>query len=112
KEMLSIFSKDEKIIAAAFEYLKSYCFDIFFTVFLFTSIGYFNGYGKTKFTMISGVLGALLVRIPVSYLFSKVTPVSVFLIGLGTPIGTLFQLVLSFFYYKKLQETLRKRKNC
>lgn len=112
KEILSIFSKDERIITAAFEYLKSYCFDIFLTVFLFTSIGYFNGYEKTRFTMISGVLGALLVRIPVSYLFSKVTPVSVFLIGLGTPIGTLFQLVLSFFYYKKLQETLRKRKNC
>ncbi|MFK4784381.1 MATE family efflux transporter [Fusobacterium sp. MFO224] len=114
KEILSIFSKDEAIIAAAFEYLKSYCFDIFFTVFLFNSIGYFNGYSKTKFTMISGVMGGLLVRIPVSYLFSKVTPVSVFLIGLGTPIGTVFQLILSFFYYKKLQETIkrRQRKNC
>lgn len=109
KEMLGVFSKNEEILVPAFEYLKSYCFDIFFTVFLFTSIGYFNGYGKTKFTMISGLMGALLVRIPLSYFFSTVSPVSIFLIGLGTPIGTFFQLTLSFFYYKHLQKSIGKK---
>lgn len=108
KQMLSIFSKDALVIIPAFEYLKSYCFDIFFTAFLFTLIGFFNGYGSTKFTMISGVVGALLIRIPVSYLFSTVKPVSIFLIGLGTPIGTVLQLILSYFYFRILQKNISK----
>lgn len=106
-KMLGIFSNDPQIITPAFEYLKSYCFDIFFTVFLFNSIGYFNGYGKTTFTMISGVLGAFLFRIPLSYAFSLITPTSIFLIGLATPIGTLFQLVISFIYYRSLRKKIR-----
>lgn len=109
KQMLGIFSRDPLVIIPAFEYLKSYCFDIFFTAFLFTSIGFFNGYGLTKFTMISGILGALAIRIPVAYLFSTFKPVSIFLIGLGTPIGTLFQLILSYFYFRIIQKNIIKK---
>lgn len=105
--LLSLFTNNPKVVPPAFEYLKAYCFDIFFTAFLFPSIGYFNGYGKTKFTLISGTAGALLFRIPISYLLSLVTPTSIFLIGLGTPAGTVFQLTLSFFYYKHLQKQIR-----
>lgn len=108
KQMLGIFSNDTLVIIPAFEYLKSYCFDIFFTAFLFTSVGYFNGYGLTKFTMISGVLGALAIRIPVAYLFSTIKPVSIFLIGLGTPIGTLFQLIISYIYFRVLWKKVIK----
>jgi Na+-driven multidrug efflux pump len=105
--LLSLFTKDPKVVPPAFEYLKAYCFDIFFTAFLFPSIGYFNGYGKTKFTLISGSIGALLFRIPLCYLLSLVTPSSIFLIGLGTPAGTVFQLLLTFFYYKHLQKQIK-----
>jgi len=108
EQLLGLFTSDFKVIAPAFEYLKAYCFDIVFTSFLFPSIGYFNGYGKTKFTLISGTIGALLFRIPFSYLFSTIVPTSIFLIGLGTPLGTVFQLVVSVFYYKHLKKQIEK----
>lgn len=106
RQMLGAFSNDVHVVDAAYLYMQSYCFDIFFTSFLFNSIGYFNGYGKTRFNMIHGVLGAFMFRIPLSYLFSLVTPTSIFLIGLATPCGTLFQLILCFFYYRKLQKEI------
>ncbi|MCK9190117.1 MAG: MATE family efflux transporter [Sphaerochaetaceae bacterium] len=108
--LLSFFTKDPNVLPPAFEYLKAYCFDIIFTAFLFPTIGYFNGYGKTKFTLISGTLGAILFRIPLSYLLSLVTPTSIFLIGLGTPTGTIFQLTLTFFYYRHIQKQIRNNK--
>ena len=106
KSLIRIFNNDPTVIEVSYLYLKAYSFDIFFTVFLFNSIGYFNGYGKTKFTMISGVLGAFLFRIPLSYLFSKILPVNVFLIGLGTPAGTLFQIIISIFFFLKMKKDL------
>ena len=60
-----------------------------------------NGCGKTTFVMIQGVIGAFCVRIPVSYLMSKIEPVSLFKVGLATPASTLVQIILcvSFFVF-------------
>lgn len=51
--------------------------------------------------MIQGVIGAFCVRIPVSYLMSKIEPVSLFKVGLATPASTLVQIILcvSFFVF-------------
>ena len=38
----------------------------------------------TRFVMLQGIVSAFCVRVPVSYLMSKVTPVSLFKIGLAT----------------------------
>lgn len=110
EDMLSIFSDDSAVIAPGFEYLKAYCFDIFFTAILFNALGYFNGYGKTGFTMINGIIGAFLFRIPLAYAFSLISPVSIFVIGLATPSGTLFQLFLCLIGYIHLQKRLKKEK--
>ena len=107
EKLLSIFSNDSDVIFAGNEFLKAYCFDIFFTAFLFCYLGYFNGYGKTTFTMICGVTGAFVFRIPLSYLFSLIQPINLFVIGLATPIGTLIQLFMIAFYYHHLQKSIR-----
>ena len=59
------------------------------------------GCGKTTFVMIQGIIGAFCVRIPVSYLMSKIEPVSLFKVGLATPTSTLVQIILciSFFIF-------------
>ena len=79
--------------------MKSYGIDCLFTAIMFCMVGYFNGCGKTTFVMIQGVIGAFCVRIPVSYLMSKIQPVSLFKVGLATPASTLVQIILcvSFF---------------
>lgn len=107
-EMLaSVFAQDAELIGNAADYLKAYAIDCLFTSFLFCFTGYFNGCGYTTFVMIQGVIGAILVRVPVSYLMSKILPVSLFKIGLATPISTVIQIILcvSFFAF-----TLRRQK--
>ena len=93
-----IFSKDTGVILASADYLKAYAIDCMLTCFLFCFIGFYNGMGCTSFVMIQGIIGAFLVRVPVSFLMSEWEPVSLFHIGLATPCSTIIQIILCFGY--------------
>lgn len=92
--LAGIFSKDPAVIAAGADYLKAYAIDCLLTCFLFCFIGFFNGTGNTKFVMAQGIIGAFLVRVPVAFLMSRESPVSMFHIGLATPCSTVLQVAL------------------
>ena len=99
-----IFAKGEDVIAASTDYLKAYAIDCLLTCFLFCFIGFFNGMECTKFVMVQGIIGAFLVRVPVSFLMSRQDPVSLFHIGLATPCSTIVQILLCvacLFYLRK-----------
>ncbi len=93
-----IFSKDQEVIAAAAEYLKAYAIDCLFTAFLFCFVGFYNGIGKTGFVMIEGICGAFLIRVPLSFLFGSMAPVSLFRIGFAIPCSTVVQITLCIGY--------------
>ncbi len=92
--LAKIFSSQNEVVQAAADYLKAYAIDTLMVSFLFCYIGYFNGCGKTTFVMIQGIVGAFFVRIPVSYMVSKIENADLFEIGLATPISTLVQIIL------------------
>lgn len=92
--LINIFTQDEAVIMAGADYLKAYAIDCLFTCFLFCFIGFFNGMEYTNFVMTQGIASAFLFRVPVSFLMSKITPVSLFHIGLATPIATLSQILM------------------
>ena len=96
-----IFSKDVSVISSGHEYLKAYAIDVFLTSFLFCFIGYFNGLGKTLFSMIQGLIGGIAIRVPMVLLMRSLPDTNLFLIGLSTPIATFCQIVLCFIYYVK-----------
>ena len=91
-----LFTVDHLAAVAAHSYLKAYAIDCLLTAFLFCFIGFFNGIGFTRFVMAQGIIGAFGVRVPASYLLSKWKPVSLFKIGLATPMSTFLQIVLCF----------------
>ena len=97
--LAQLFARDATVIAAAAEYLKAYAVDCLLVSFLFCIMGYFNGCGRTAFVMIQGIAGAFLVRIPVSWMMSRVQPVSLFGVGLATPASTVVQLLLCAGYF-------------
>ncbi len=105
--LAGIFAKDAPIIALAWDYLKAYAIDCILVSFLFSFMGYFNGCGNTTFVMIQGIIGGIGIRLPLSWIFSKIEPVSLFRMGLATPSSTAVQIVLcvAFFMY-----VLRKQK--
>ncbi|WP_022754925.1 MATE family efflux transporter [Butyrivibrio fibrisolvens] len=108
-DMLSgIFANDADVIAASWDYLRAYAIDCLFTCFLFCFIGFFNGMEYTRFVMIQGIVGAFLVRIPVSYFMSKQDPVSLFHIGLATPCSTIIQITMCFICLMVLKKGLNK----
>jgi len=90
----SFFSEDSAVITASHSYLKSYAIDCLLTPFLFCFIGYFNGYGRTLFVMIQGLVGAFCVRIPVAFFVSRLPGATLFHIGLATPASTIIQIIL------------------
>lgn len=104
-----IFTKDEAVILASWDYMKSYGIDCLFTAIMFCMVGYFNGCGETTFVMIQGVLGAFCVRIPVSYLMSRLEPVSLFKVGLATPASTFVQIILCIGFFVFLSKKSRTK---
>ena len=106
--LAGIFAKDAAIITPAAEYLKAYAIDCLLTAFLFCFIGYFNGCGNTTFVMIQGIVGGICVRLPVSWAMSKIMPVSLFRIGLATPISTVVQIILCVGFFTIVQRARKK----
>ncbi len=104
-ELSGIFTADLEVARASADYLKAYAVDTMLVAFLFCFIGFFNGCGKTKFVMVQGIVGAFCVRIPVSYVLSKIQPVSLFRVGLATPASTIVQIALCVLYFIHLRKT-------
>lgn len=104
--MSGLFAVDPDVIAASAEYLKAYALDCLLTFFLFCFVGYFNGTGSTLFVMVQGIVGAVGVRLVLSFLISQATS-NLFYIGLATPASSLVQILLCGGFFAL---TLRKEK--
>lgn len=108
KLLISIFNSDLAIIDAASDYMKAYAIDTLFVPVLFCLTGYLNGCGRTMYAMIHGVIGAIGIRLTLTYFFSTIEPVSLFNIGLATPSATLVQIVMCIFFYIVTERQIRR----
>ena len=109
--LASVFSNDREVILQAADYLKAYGIDCLLTAELFCFNGYFSGLGKTTFVMLQGIFAAFCIRIPVSWVVSKMAEARLFHIGLSIPASTIVQILLclSFMIYlSKRQDKLQK----
>ena len=93
-----LFARDEAVVSASWDYLKAYAIDTLLVSFLFCFIGYFNGCGRTRFSMLQGVAGAFGVRVPVSAIVGSRPGATLFQIGLATPCSTIVQIGLCLWY--------------
>lgn len=111
----SFFSDDAAVIHQSALYLKGFCADCVLTCALFAFTGFFNGHGKTLWVMVQGIGSALLIRFPVSWLFSTLPDTDLFLLGLATPIttaiGIMFYLGCYWLMKKRTPELLSNRKD-
>ena len=100
-EMLSsVFAKDRAVIAESAAYLKGFAPDCILTCILFSSIGYFNGNGKSMPVMIQGISSAFCIRIPISVLMAGLPETSLTYVGLATPISTVYGIVFFLICFK------------
>lgn len=102
----SVFTNDAEVIAQSADYLRGFSADCILTCVLFSSIGYFNGYGKSLPVMIQGMTSAFCIRIPVSILMSRLPGTSLMMVGFATPITTVYGILffmICFAWMKKKQ---------
>jgi len=71
QSMIRVFSDDPGVIAAGVPYFKSCSYDYIMVAIVFCLNGYLNGRQKTLWTMISCSAGALVLRIPLVFLFAR-----------------------------------------
>lgn len=92
-QMSSLFTKDAEVIAQSAAFIKGFSADCILTCTLFSSIGYFNGRGISIPVMLQGITSAFLIRIPVSILMSRLPNTNLVLMGMATPITTVYGII-------------------
>lgn len=92
-QLSSVFTKDAEVIAQSADYLRGFSVECILTCILFSSIGYFNGCGKSIPVMVQGITSAFCIRIPVSVFMSRLPNASLMLVGLATPVTTVYGIL-------------------
>lgn len=107
----SFFTQDVEVIAQSALYLKGFSAECILTCVLFSCIGYYNGYGNSIPVMLQGITSAFCVRIPVSILMSKLPNTSLMLVGLATPIMTIYGIVFFTICFLWIGRKTKQQKN-
>ena len=107
--LASLFSRDPQVIEAAREYLRGSSFEYLMVSVTFCFLGYFNGREHTTFVMAQGLLAAFLIRIPLSYVLSRVPGAGMFRISLAVPASALVNLLLCVGYFLLLARKRRAK---
>lgn len=105
RALTGIFTTDKEVIDAATEYLKTYSLDCILVAYTFCINGYLCGIGKSFVSFIHSVLGIFLVRIPVAMLLSALFPNTLLPMGLASPLGSAFSILVLTVYF-----TVQKKK--
>ncbi|MDO4274093.1 MAG: MATE family efflux transporter [Eubacteriales bacterium] len=100
----SLFIDDPEVIAQSASYLRGFSVDCILTCVLFSSIGYFNGYGNSIPVMVQGISSAFCIRIPVSILMSKLPGASLMMVGMATPITTVYGIIFFVICFARLKK--------
>lgn len=108
--LAGIFSPETAVIQKGFEYLKGFALETVVTAVLFSMLGFFNGYGRTTFVMLQGILQTFLVRLPFAYLMSIQENPSLTKIGFAAPLSTVFGILLNLGFFIYLNRKLSPRK--
>ncbi len=98
--VIRIFTPDPALIAATALYLKSFSSDCILVCFVFCLNGFFNGCGKTAFTMANNIFSAFAVRVPATWILSGIEGASLFSVGFAAPLASLQTIAFSLWYLR------------
>ncbi len=96
--VISIFTPDKEVIAAGVEYMVFFKYDFLLFAFSFPVLGYINGMGHTKYTLLVNIVSAVIVRLPLVYFFSTIPGATLYHIGMALPLASLVQLFMAYAY--------------
>lgn len=102
QSMLGVFTHDSNVIAAGVPFFRSCSYDYMMVAMVFCLNGYLNGKQKTVWTMVSCSAGALLLRIPLVYVFGQYFAEDLGMLGKIAPIvsGIMACYTLAYVIYE------------
>ena len=110
--LVGLFIRDEAVLAAGCDYLRSYAFDCVFAAIHFCFSGYFCGDQKSMISFIHNITAILLVRIPGAWLASVLFPDTLYPMGWAAPIGSLLSALICigfYIYYRRKEKAQMMR---
>ena len=98
--LTALFSRDTAVINTAALYLKSYSIDCILVCFVFCMNSFFSGCGNSIFPMIHSLITTFLIRIPLSFILSKMAGITLYEIGFASPLSTFTSLIMCIIFFK------------
>lgn len=95
-----LFSSDPAVVAMTGSYVRAYSFDVLLTCAVFCMNGFLAGCGCAGFSMVTNLLSAFGVRIPVTFVLSRVPGVTLFMIGLAAPAASIVQIAITLVFLR------------
>lgn len=102
--LLALFTKDAAVVFLGTQYMKGYIIDSIFAGVHFCFSGYFAAYGKSYIGFMHNIISITFVRVPGSYLASKLFGDTLFPMGLAAPAGSLLSVIIcvcAYIYLKR-----------
>lgn len=88
----------QETIEAGAAYAKSFCFEYILVPVVFCTNGFFNGCGRSFFSMLNNVLCTFVFRIPMAYYFSTMADASLYAVGFASPLASFASNILALIY--------------
>ncbi len=110
-QIIGSFTKDAAVVAAGVDYLTYFKFDCMLFTLAFCVIGYINGTGHTRYTLIINIIASFAVRLPLIWYLSRLPGATLKTISLGLPSASLVQFLLglAFLFFAKSEQEQRKQ---
>ena len=99
KNLVGLFTTDTVVVLLGTQYLSGYIIDSIFAGVHFSFSGYFAAYEKSYIGFIHNIIAIVLVRVPGSYLASKMFPDTLFPMGIAAPAGSLLSVLICIGAY-------------
>jgi len=99
ESVVRMFNGGEGVVAAGVQYMRSFSWDFVLVAFVFCMNGFFNGCGRTVFSLFIGLLACTL-RIPLAVLLGALVTPKLAGIGLAAPLATAGSIVVALLYLK------------
>ena len=101
--LLGLFTKDAAVVYLGTQYMRGYIWDSIFAGVHFCFSGYFAANGKSYIGFMHNIIAITFVRVPGSYLASKMFSDTLFPMGLAAPAGSILSVVICVGAYAFLK---------
>ena len=98
--LLGCFTTDAAVVLMGCQYIRGYIVDTIFAGIHFSFTGYFAACGKSYIGFLHNIIAIVLVRVPGSYLASRLFAGTLLPMGLAAPAGSLLSVMVCVAAYR------------